>query len=157
MVGCREDAEFIGEFDVYEELPDGWDFISEGSQRTVYISPDNVIYKVELPKAQGANELEFINLERIRKLGPLSGWDIPDAELYVIDRCKTVIAMEWVEGEFDTHCQSWKSNYPCDCGRFPCIAIEWEMATEIWGVHDMTEENIIVTPDGTRMLVDAAR
>lgn len=156
MVGCKRDAEFIRKRHNQYPLPNGWTKLGEGSQRKVFLSPDKVVYKVELKKAGGSNSSEFFNIQRISELEPLSGWDLPDATLYEVSLHKTVLAMEFIEGEFDVECASLRE-LDCDCGDRRCVGLEWEVMTEVWSIYDVTYENVIVRPDGTRVLIDVAR
>jgi len=155
MVGCFEDAQLIGEWDNYFPLPDGWGYLDEGAERAAYISPDNVVYKVEL-RPDGSNTNEYFNICTIKECEPVEGWDVPDATLYDVSKYIKVIAMEYVKGKNDIECHSYMgSRDECDCEQFPCTAIGWEMIAKLWGVRDLTAENVRVVGD-TRVLIDVS-
>jgi len=155
MIGCVEDAEFIAEWDFRHPLPDGWSFAGEGATRVAVISPDGIVYKVEL-SPDGSNSNEYMNIQRIKKLPPIKGWEIADASLYILDNFKSVIAMEYIEGSDDIECGSYLGpEFKCTCKMKPCVAYVWEVTARLWGVWDLTSDNIRVQPDGTRIVIDA--
>lgn len=156
MIGCREDAELIGQWDDYYPLPDGWDKVGEGDERIAYLSPDGIVYKVELT-LNGANTTEYFNICQIQLLEPVENWRVPEASLYVLDKFHSVIAMEYIQGTGAIFCQSTYRNVSCTCNEFPCVGIEWEMIGELWGITDLHSDNIRQLPDGTKVLVDVTR
>lgn len=156
MVGCLNDAQLIGEWDHNYPLPKGWRYVDEGEERAVFLSPDNVIYKVELFN-DGSNRREYFNICQITTLEPVENWRVPDATLYEINDSDTVIAMEYIDGTDPPGCGSMLATAECTCGMFPCIGIEWETISILWGVIDLNSDNVRLTPDGTKILVDVSR
>lgn len=154
MIGCVEDAELIHEYSIDGLLPLDWTIAGEGSARIAYVSPDGIVYKVEI-SPEGSNSHEFLNINRIRKGEKLKGWDVPEASLYVLDFDVSVIAMEFVSGVPDIECDA-ASIFAdeCTCGQKPCIAYVWDVAREFWGIHDLHLDNIKVRPDGVRVIID---
>lgn len=155
MIGNIEDAEFIAEWDFSNELPDGWSHVGEGSSRIAVISPDEVVYKVEI-SPNGSNSNEYLNIERIKQMPSIRGWRVADASLYIVDKYKSVIAMEYVDGSKDIECGAYLApDFVCTCRMKPCVAYLWEVTARIWGLWDLTCDNIMVLKDGTRVIVDA--
>lgn len=156
MIGCIEDARLILDWEHEYPLPEGWGYVDEGEERAVYLSPDNVIYKVEL-NHDGVNREEYFNICRINLADPVKNWRLPKASLYEIDKFHSVMAMEYIEGVDPPHCGSMLSTAVCTCEMFPCIAIEWETISILWGVIDLNSDNVRLMPDGTKVLVDVTR
>lgn len=156
MIGCLEDAQLIGEWDHNYPLPDGWGYVDEGEERAVFISPDKVIYKVEL-NSSGANHSEYFNICMIELQQPVKNWRVPKAYLYELDKFHSVIAMEYIEGKDPPECGSTLSTAVCTCNTFPCIGVEWETVSVLWGVIDLNCDNVRLLPDGTKVLVDVSR
>jgi hypothetical protein len=156
MVGCLEDAQLIGKWDHNYPLPDGWGIVGYGLERAVYISPDNIVYKVD--DGSGANSTEYFNICQIKLTNPVKNWRVPEATLYQLDNLNSVIAMEYIDGDKAKECRSTYSfKSMCNCNEFPCVAIEWEMVGEIWGIRDLHDDNVMQLPDGTKVLVDVTR
>ena len=157
MVGTEEDARLIGEWDHNYPLPDGWGYVDEGEERAVFISPSKVVYKVEL-NSDGSNRAEYMNICLIEMQEPVENWRVPEATLYELDKFHSVIAMEYVEGSVPNACDSFLTKHSeCTCGEFPCVGIEWEMVSVLWGLVDFTAHNVVQLPDGTNVLVDLTR
>lgn len=153
MIGNIEDAEFVSEWD-WSEIPDGWKFVGEGSQRLVVMGPENILYKKEKPGNHDCNTDEYCNLVYALKY-PIAGWRVPKTSLYVAGY-NPVIAMEYVSGSFDIECVRFGRgfNSECSCGLSPCSAWEWEKPQNIWNIIDLSETNVLIEPDGTRVLID---
>lgn len=156
MIGCLEDAILILEWDHNYPLPNGWHYLNEGEERAVFISPDEVVYKVEL-NSDGCNRDEYFNICRINEAEPVKNWRVPDATLWEIDKFHSVIAMEYIEGEDPPGCGSMLATAQCDCNEFPCIGIEWETVSVLWGITDLNSDNVRLMSDGTKVLVDVTR
>jgi len=154
-IGNRWDASLLAEWDWSQnEFPEEWFYIGEGVQRLVLISPDGVIYKKEKPGEHDTNTEEYINYLKARNI-PIKGWRVPKTSLYTIGY-ESIIAMEYVEGKQDIECQRYGRGYnlDCTCGQTPCTAWEWEKPQTIWDMIDLSESNILVEPDGTRVIID---
>lgn len=157
MVGCIEDAKLILEWDHNESLPEGWSYIDEGEERAVFISPSNVVYKVEL-NSDGCNREEYFNICKIQMQEPIENWRVPETTLYEIDKFHSVIAMEYIDGINSESCDSFLTkSCVCTCNQFPCVGIEWETVSVLWGLIDFTTDNVKQLLDGTNVLVDATR
>jgi hypothetical protein len=156
MVGCREDAEMIWEWDHNYPLPEGWSYLGHGEERVVYLSPDNVVYKLD--NESGANMLEYFNICMIQTTNPLANWRVPEATLYKLNKFTQVIAMEYIDGQKPVMCGSvMTKSCVCTCNEFPCQGIEWEAVSVLWGVTDLNDDNVLITNDGTKVLVDVSR
>ncbi|AXG66321.1 hypothetical protein SEA_ANNADREAMY_241 [Streptomyces phage Annadreamy] len=154
-IGNREDAQTVAEWDWDSNgFPEGWYYEGEGAQRLVLLSPDGVIYKKEKPGEHQVNVDEYLNYLRTRKV-PVKNWRVPRTSLYTIGY-ESVIAMEYVEGKFDIECQRYGKGYnqECSCNQTPCTAWEWEKPTTLWDIIDLSETNILIEDDGTRVLID---
>jgi hypothetical protein len=156
MIGCFEDAQLIGEWDHNYPLPDGWGYVDEGEERAVFTSPDKVIYKVEL-NSSGANHSEYFNICMIELQESIKNWRVPEASLYELDKFHSVIAMEYIDGDNPPECGSILSTAVCTCNEFPCVGVEWEMVSVLWGVIDLNCDNVRLLSDGTKVLVDVSR
>lgn len=164
MVGLEEEAKAIALWDMeYDEedceynAPEGFEYLGEGASRIAYRSlTSGFVYKRHYYPDDDTNEFEYMNILRIRDI-PLKGWRVPDATLYHIEG-EQIIAMEFIEGGMDIHCQrSYKFwNKECDCGK-PfgiCTADAWEQPEGKWHVEDLHIGNIILQEDGCRVLID---
>ncbi|QOI67619.1 serine/threonine kinase [Streptomyces phage Beuffert] len=154
-IGNEEDAQTVAEWDwSNNEFPEGWFYEGEGVQRLVLLSPDGVIYKKEKPGEHDSNVEEYINYLRISNI-PIKNWRVPRTSLYTIGY-ERIIAMEYVDGRFDTECRRYGVGYnaECTCGKVPCTAWEWEKPTTLWDIIDLSETNILIEDDGTRVLID---
>lgn len=155
MIGSREYAEELAEWDFSNsDFPSGWFYIGEGCQRLCLIAPDGVLYKKEKPGEHCSNEDEFINYIRMRNT-TIKGWRLPETSMYLIGY-EPIIAMEYIEGEFDTECQRYGRGYnqPCSCGKIPCTAWEWEKPQSLWNIIDLSDTNVLVQENGVRVVVD---
>lgn len=156
MIGNIDDAEFIAEWNMNYPLPDGWSFAGEGATRVAVISPEGIVYKVEL-SPDGSNSDEYMNIQRIKELPPIRGWDIADASLYIVNDFKSVIAMEYIDGGKDIECGAYLApDFVCTCHMKPCVAYLWEVTSRLWNLWDLNGDNIMVLKDGTRVIIDAA-
>ncbi|AXH49360.1 hypothetical protein HWB76_gp040 [Streptomyces phage Blueeyedbeauty] len=154
-IGNREDAQTVAEWDWNDnEFPEGWYYLGEGAQRLVLLSPDGVVYKKEKPGEHQVNEDEFVNYFKASRI-PVKNWRVPKTGLYVIG-FEPVIAMEYVEGKYDIECRRYGVgfNEGCTCLQTPCTAWEWEKPTTLWDIIDLSETNILIEEDGTRVLID---
>lgn len=157
MIGCIEDARLIGEWDHNYPLPEGWGYLDEGEERAAFLSPDGVVYKVELNNC-GINRTEYFNICKLEMQESIENWRIPEAMLYELDKFHSVIAMEYIDGEDPEACDSFLTkSCECTCEQFPCLGIEWEMVSMLWGLIDFTTENVRQLPDGTKVLIDLTR
>lgn len=107
MIGNREDAEFICDHvrttSDDTELPDGWSLLGEGGFRYAYLSPDDVVYKVNkwAEERQGAcrdhwgNRREADNLEHLADRPGIT-FGLPAHTLYELDNGEFVMAMEFI-------------------------------------------------------------
>jgi hypothetical protein len=154
-IGCFEDARLIGEWDHNNPLPDGWHYIGDGEERIAYLSPSGIVYKVDT--RSGSNRREYFNICLIELTNPLKNWRVPEATLYEIDKQNSVIAMEYIGGRDPQECGSTLSSSECTCYQFPCIGIEWETVSVLWGVKDLDNCNVRLMDDGTKVLVDVTR
>ncbi|QZE11353.1 hypothetical protein SEA_FORREST_250 [Streptomyces phage Forrest] len=163
MVGNEEEARIIAlwEFDEVDEYeyqpPDGFEYIGEGASRIAFRSlATGVVYKRHYYSDDDTNEFEYKAIERIKRI-PLKGWRVPDATLYVVEE-QQIIAMEFVEGGMDVHCQRSYSfwNKPCNCGKplGMCSAEAWEQPQGKWRVSDLHVGNIVIDDNGIRVLID---
>jgi hypothetical protein len=155
QIGCREDAEILAEWTGYDEdLPYGWEYIGEGSHRVAYISPAGVVYKKCKPGESDSNEMEYEMYLRLLGI-PIKGWRLPQTELYKVG-FEPIIAMEYVDGVPDIECgrAMWNLAGDCTCQKNPCSMWEWEKVIHMWNIIDVGEHNIIVEPNGMRVLID---
>jgi hypothetical protein len=168
MVGCVTEAIEIASWDMeldehdeWYDIPEGWTYLGEGEYRAAFLSPSGIVYKREINDGAwfGHNTTEYKYICKARLI-PVQGWRVPDSSLYDVPvgySMVTVIAMEFIGGEFDTYCEL---NYKkkCTCGKpdGKCTYYAWLEVMEAWGVSDVHRGNIRVQHDGTRVLIDAA-
>ena len=161
MIGNQEEANAIAECDtLYNECPDGWEYVGAGTFRQVFRAPSGVVYKKEIiPRGNNGagNRSEYKNLCNIREI-PVAGWRIPDFELYVTEDGMPIIAMEFIDGAFEeeAYCDPYGDGF-CECSRSggECVNVLLEIPAAHWGLTDVHNENVLVEEDGTRVLIDA--
>jgi len=114
MVGNAVDAQFILDWVSYNELdsfsleeygpgdvPEGWTYLSKGSFRSVWLSPEGCVYKVQ-HQYEGwgqSNKDEWRNILAAQRCEAPAGTRLPEAQLYQVDGGRTVIAMECIKGK----------------------------------------------------------
>jgi hypothetical protein len=170
MIGSMEEAAEIAqweiEYDDYLEVvpPEGWEFLGDGAYRFAFRSPSGVVYKIENEDGEyyGHNHREFQNIERCKKY-PVDGWRVPEASFFEVpvqNRSVDVIAMEYIPGGDDTHCNmAWAMEFSrCTCGKpnGRCTAQIWQEVRDAWGIRDVHSGNIKIDANGTRVLIDCA-
>jgi hypothetical protein len=155
-LGNKEDAQLI-----YRRrrsgngpLPKGWKKLGEGAYRSTYLSPEGVVYKVNGSTYDGDhNFIEAMNFRRIRssKVKVPRTWRVAKTKLYTFDHDDdkvNVVAMEYVKGEHKSGlCTSeQEEKYFEECG---AIA-----AWDALGLDDLHEGNFVITPKGTKVIID---
>ncbi|AVD99384.1 hypothetical protein SEA_BILLNYE_213 [Streptomyces phage BillNye] len=168
MIGCVTEAieiasweiEYDDEHDEYVFIPEGWTYLGEGESRIAFLSPSGVVYKREVNDGEwfGANSIEYRYLRKAAGI-PVQGWRVPEHQLYDIPvgyKMVSVMAMEFVGGEFDAWCDMSQGKCNCEkpggiCSRAAALA-----AAAAWGVTDIHRGNVRVQWDGTRVIIDAA-
>ncbi len=143
--------------------PKGTKFIGEGAYRMVYRSEGNV-YKIPYyldGESLSANEYEYENWHRISKLEDFiingARWSIPRSiQLFRFPEFgdfdgyhASVIVMPFVPGQ--------KAIGACmdDCGvleAWDCL--EYDQANTYYGLVDISNDNVLLQEDGTRVLID---
>lgn len=165
MIGTLAEAKAIHEamWDRWEEnyspylAPEGWDFIGQGSTRTVFLSPSGVAYKLcdeYEDDWQSYNDRELENFARLRDELP-EGFRVPEATLHVFTGWVNefnysrkepqsrwgrvaILAVEYIEGS------------PIHQGERPRVAGQLEGV----GLFDTARGNVLQTPTGY-VIVDA--
>ncbi|QIN94185.1 hypothetical protein PP459_gp048 [Streptomyces phage Wakanda] len=170
MIGSLEEAAEIAQWDIeYDEYceitpPEGWEYLGDGAYRFAFRSPSGVVYKIENEDGRyyGHNHREYVNIQRCKK-SPVKGWRVPEASFFEVPgqgQLVDVIAMEYVSGGDDTHCNKSFSfgQQMCTCGKpgGRCTAQVWEEVRSAWGIQDVHSGNIRIDDDGTRVLIDCA-
>lgn len=130
----------------YRDIPpQGWTKLGDGSFREAFLSPSKIVYKIGDPESN-ADECAAIEIAMKR---PLAGWYVPWVKA-LPDFNYEVIAMEYIEGEFDCN--------PCPCENCPeygnCPDSIWTVAFRHWEVDDFHEGNVIVMDNGIRAMID---
>lgn len=104
MIGSQSEADQIAHWYSYaerhEDVPSGWKFLSWGTYRDVYLSPTNVVYKIQHYEygEHEANLCEIAAIERGKRDETSRAW-MPDARMYYCeDLDAPVIAMEYIDG-----------------------------------------------------------
>lgn len=133
-----------------KEGPDGWTFLGRGSFRSVWLSPEGVVYKVNHEDdwdEQSADEVD--TLSRVWDVGPLEGCRLPKFNWFQLDE-EIVVVMEWVKGW-----TLWEYNSrENDCDkRSEYTSLMRRIAVE-YAVGDMHDENVMVDKDGYLVPVD---
>ncbi len=139
-----------------------WKWLGEGSYRTCYLR-NNVVYKLDIDLGEGANESEYNNWKRICELEPFSWcdrkWLVPKMRFFKFPKLgsygrpgykynPSVIAMPLYRGEDWEECEDGcggTSSYHC---------LEYTAVCEYFDLHDLTDCNVAVQPDGTRIMLD---
>lgn len=134
-------------------LPRGWKKVGEGTYRTCYLSPDGVVYKLDKKSAcdPNSNRGEFENYKAFRKTKLPKGWRIAPTYMHSFDDDGEVcvVAMKYVEGRHEK----------VDKMSLQQVDLHWE-ANQAWdafdalGLMDLHEENYLVTPRGTKVIID---
>lgn len=111
MIGNYEDAKLIHDW-VYDsgecygrpmvvedgKAPEGWDYIGQGTFRSVWRSPGGVAYKVQHQKrSMQSNDEEYANLEQARSCDLPEMVRLPEAALFDFGDV-SIIAMELIDG-----------------------------------------------------------
>jgi len=157
-IGSRSDAEFILNWvrdapTRYgrsvrvedEEAPEGWEYISCGSFRSVWASPDGVAYKVQHSSySNQSNGEEYNNIQKAHDLELPMGSRVPKAALFEFED-ESIIAMEVIDGELLYHYRGERQ------GELYEILHACETKLRLCDLHD---ENVIIEEDGTLVVVD---
>ena len=159
MIGLFEEAEAIAEWEYNRDsVPPGFSYVDEGAQRIVIMGQSGILYKKETEEPD-SNYMEYENYQKLSRR-PIAGWRIPETHLYVINGNQPVIAMEFIEGKKDRGCNRYAFGYIdyrgyCTCKLNPCSAFEWEKPQSLWGITDLSVDNILVEEStGLRVLID---
>jgi hypothetical protein len=83
--------------DSVDFLPDGWKALGAGVNRTAYLGPDGVVYKVPAPGCGQANHYEKDSCARLAysREDCVGGWTVPYCTLY-----GDVLATEYIHGSY---------------------------------------------------------
>jgi hypothetical protein len=144
-----------------------WKWINSGSYRTAYLGPDGNVYKVPLEMHSefiGENRSEYSNWMRIKDLVFTwcgSSWittktmqlfEFPEYGDYCSDSGTlynpSVIVMPYVSGIPLDECLD-------GCGAkdiYHCLEID--QAGIYFGMFDISCDNVLVQPNGTRVIID---
>lgn len=135
------------------ELPEGWTFLGAGRDRTAFLSPSGVVYKVchYYYNSETSNDIEHSNFQTIEKSGKLPvPWKVPKSHLHCFNRYHgllgkrteriVVMACDYVKGE------RWSSTY---------YTPMYEAFSSV-GLSDTFEGNAISGEDGFNYIIDAA-
>lgn len=118
---------------------EGWLLAGQGGSRRAWLSPSGIVYKV-LTDDDYANTQSWAEVDNVKfaqQAGPIEGWDVADAELFIVGE-QPVVAMEYIEsdGTSGTH----YNNYP--------------QVMEKWNISDIWMANLVIR-NGVHVIVDA--
>lgn len=102
MIGTQDNAEvavLLCDTTYGDKMPNGWEILGSGIDRTAYLGPDTVVYKIthRLTRYE-ANEREFDACRILGSSPAPEGFGVPKASLFTVDDTK-VIAMEFLGDE----------------------------------------------------------
>lgn len=142
MLGSLEDARLIYQAHHNDTVPDGWCIVGHGSQRTAYLSPGDIVYKVEV--ILGSNDREHSHFMRIKKAKiKYKGWKVNPVFTYKFPglggSLATVIACKYVVGD-----------QAPDTLEYELIS---QQAFTVFGLLDGHCENYLITKKG-RVIID---
>lgn len=158
-IGKLEEAEFIlrhlrsrptqwGRPDILYTLngrPEGWKYINKGCDRSAWLSPSGVVYKVEHRSTYSSqNESEASRLKEVWKRPPIEGCRFPKFDIFTVGD-EIVIAMEMIDGP---RLADYKGP---DYDDLHCLMYDLE---DKYGLCDVHDENVLVDEDGILVLVD---
>ena len=124
-------------------MPEGWAELGRGCYRVAYLSPDNIVYKVEHEYGAGwgqSNYDEYRNILRIVRMNiRMEGVRLPKATLFQLYG-NPVMAMEYVESDGEL-CDGWSCMHADECD-----SITVDMIGRKFGLQDMHVDNIAYIP-----------
>lgn len=128
-----------------ESAPYGWEFVGSGSFRSVWLSPEGVVYKVEHGyEYDYQSEEEINNLKRVWERGAPQGCRLPKFDKYIVDD-RFVVAMELIKGVL-----LYEYGGP---EREELYGILSDVENDL-SLNDMHDENALVDEDGYLVPVD---
>lgn len=160
MIGNEQDATFINSW-VHENMehgrpslysrenpPEGWEFVGKGSYRSVWKSPEGVLYKVQ-HYAGGDNMREWRNYQRIvEDARIIPGCRIPKMSYIPIgDGREGIIAAECINGRT----VQWYYDEDSDAYPDEYSDLVFEMETK-WRLGDLHMENVMVDEDSGELV-----
>lgn len=159
MVGNPQDAQLIRDYirndwSFYDEsrpaAPEGWEYLSSGVYRNCFVSPDNVVYKVDCypDSGEGTNAGECRNLVRCAALPAPEHTRMPKFTYYGLNG-DGVIAMERIHGTPLREARALGKLE--DRTKFDVIISELERKYDLDDLHGA---NVIVEPSGDLVVVD---
>lgn len=114
MIGTLDNAELAFLYAVSEEgdnMPNGWEFLGSGVDRTVYLGPDTVVYKIAHEyRTSRPNLAEYEACTNLAGSAPY-GYGVPKAALYDVEGVQ-VLAMEFL-GDDNYELTAEQANIAC--------------------------------------------
>lgn len=152
-MGCEEDARiaFSNPMASWDVLSSGWRHLSSKfvNERTIYISPSDVVYKIDSYGVQNWSEHHAsIELSKLH----LDGWEIPPTELYKVEK-ELILAMPFIEGVTAAVYYGIDPRSPYSMEMEERLYNRSEVE-RFFDLDDLHAENIIVRPDGTHVIID---
>lgn len=130
-------------------LPKGWKLLGAGTYRKAYLSPDGTVYKVDVGGFDNStNYHEFLNYSNINKRKLPKGWSIAPTKLYSFDDVN-IIAMKYIEGYHEDI-----DDWPVDEIYKHFSDNRASAAFKVCNIMDLHEGNYVVTPRGTKVIID---
>lgn len=131
------------------EAPEGWEYLDSGSFRSVWRSPDGIVYKVQHnPQSRTDNQDELDNLAFAHSKGAPEGARLPRAWGWNFDDHAVVIAMEWIRG---VRLGDYRYESDEEYDRLYDLMNRCESRFHLLDLHD---ENVIVDENGYLVPVD---
>lgn len=140
----------------FPPLPTGWEEIGEGAYRVAFLSPSNVVYKIEYDWSPShGNEGEWETYCEVLSTPLPSGWRIAEMNLIEVGEVP-VIASEFIPGGHEEVC-IWSNDF-CSCvpnhNVFAKAIAEMDRVAHALRISDMHAYNYALDLDGTRVVID---
>jgi len=134
-------------------LPRGWKKLGEGASRSAYLSPLGVVYKINKPHLdEDYNLSEVFNFKRFKssKKRLPTGWRIAKINLYSFKHegdTINVVAMQYIQGRHEVLCSyEQEESFYKNSGAL--------RAWKVLELNDVHEGNFVITPEGTKVIID---